>query len=113
MHTHGGRVETGLCALEWAARAQRLGAGELLITSMDRDGTNDGYDIALLSAIRRRVTIPIIASGGAGRPRDLTTAIVDGGADAVLAASIFHRSTHSIADVKAEFALAGVPVRAS
>ena len=111
VYTHGGRVETGLRALEWAARAQRLGAGELLITSMDRDGTNDGYDIALLSAIRNRVTIPIIASGGAGAPRDLTAAIVDGGADAVLAASIFHRSTHSISDVKAELALAGVPVR--
>ena len=111
VHTHGGRVDTGLRALEWAARAQRLGAGELLVTSMDRDGTNDGYDIALLSAIRNRVTIPIIASGGAGAPRDLIAAIVDGGADAVLAASIFHRSTHSISDVKAELALAGVPVR--
>jgi cyclase len=111
VYTHGGRVETGLRALEWAARAQRLGAGEILVTSMDRDGTNDGYDIALLSAIRNRVTIPIIASGGAGAPRDLTAAIVDGGADAVLAASIFHRSTHSISDVKAELALAGVPVR--
>lgn len=111
VYTHGGRVNTELSALEWAARAQRLGAGELLVTSMDRDGTNDGYDVELLRSIRGRVSIPIIASGGAGSPLDLTAAIVEGGADAVLAASIFHRSIHSIADVKADLALAGVPVR--
>lgn len=111
VHTHGGRVDTGLGVLEWAARAQRLGAGELLVTSMDRDGTTEGYDIRLLSAIRRRVSIPVIASGGAGDPSDLVEAIVEGGADAVLAASIFHRSTHSIAQVKIDLALAGVPVR--
>ncbi len=111
VYTHGGRVATGLCALEWAGRAQRLGAGELLVTSMDRDGTNEGYDVELLAAIKQRASVPIIASGGAGSPSDLTAAIVEGGADAVLAASIFHRSTHSIADVKAELALAGVPVR--
>lgn len=111
VYTHGGRVNTGLCVLEWAARAQRLGAGELLVTSMDRDGTNDGYDLALLSSIRRRVTIPIIASGGAGSPADLTAAIVTGGADAVLAASIFHRSIYSVSDVKEDLARSGVPVR--
>jgi cyclase len=112
VYTHGGRVDTALCALDWSARAQRLGAGELLVTSMDRDGTKSGYDIALLSSIRRRVSIPIIASGGAGSPADLTTAIVEGRADAVLAASIFHRSIHSIADVKDALSRAGVPVRA-
>ena len=111
VHTHGGRIDTGLDALEWAARAQRLGAGELLVTSMDRDGTNVGYDLGLLAAIRRRVSVPIIASGGAGAPSDLTAAIVDGHADAVLAASIFHRSIHSIADVKADLAASGVPIR--
>jgi cyclase len=111
VHTHGGRVDTGICALEWASRAQRLGAGELLVTSMDRDGTHDGYDIALLRAIRGRISIPVIASGGAGNPSDLTAAILDGGADAVLAASIFHRSIHSISDVKSSLARAGIPVR--
>ncbi len=111
VHTHGGRVDTGLNALEWATRAQRLGAGELLVTSMDRDGTNDGYDLALLRALRIRVTVPIIASGGAGSPSDLTRAVLDGKADAVLAASIFHRSIHSIAEAKEELALAGIPVR--
>jgi len=111
--THGGRVDTGLSALEWAGRAERLGVGELLVTSMDRDGTHDGYDVDLLAAIRRRVSIPIIASGGAGSPADITAAVVEGRADAVLAASIFHRSIYSIADVKADLALAGVPVRES
>jgi cyclase len=111
VHTHGGRIDTGLDVLEWTARAERLGAGELLVTSMDRDGTNDGYDIRLLSAIRGRVSIPVIASGGAGTPGDLVEAIVRGGADAVLAASIFHRSVHSIPEVKAELALAGLAVR--
>jgi cyclase len=111
VHTRGGRVDTGLNVLEWAARAERLGAGELLVTSMDRDGTNDGYDIRLLTAVRKRVSIPVIASGGAGTPGDLVEAIVRGGADAVLAASIFHRSVHSIPEVKAELAHQGVPVR--
>jgi cyclase len=111
VHTYGGRYNTGLGVLDWVARAQRLGAGELLVTSMDRDGTNEGYDIRLLAAIRRRVSIPVIASGGAGDPSDLVDAIVDGGADAVLAASIFHRSIHSISQVKADLALAGIPVR--
>jgi cyclase len=111
VHTHGGRIDTGLDVLEWTARAERLGAGELLVTSIDRDGTNDGYDIRLLSAIRGRVSIPVIASGGAGTPGDLVEAIVRGGADAVLAASIFHRSVHSIPEVKAELALAGLAVR--
>jgi cyclase len=111
VYTHGGRIDTCLSALEWASRAQRLGAGELLVTSMDRDGTHDGYDVALLSAISQRVTIPIIASGGAGKPSDLTAAVVEGRADAVLAASIFHRSIFSIGDVKSDLARAGIAVR--
>lgn len=111
VHTRGGRNDTGFSVLEWAVRAQRLGAGELLVTSMDRDGTNDGYDIRLLSAIRRRISIPVIASGGAGSPADLVDALLEGRADAVLAASIFHRSIHSIPEVKAELSLAGVSVR--
>ncbi len=111
VHTHGGRVDTQLDALTWATRVERLGAGELLVTSMDRDGTNTGYDLALLAALRQRISIPIIASGGAGEPDHLVSAITNGGADAVLAASIFHRSQHSIADVKQCLADAGVPVR--
>ena len=110
--THGGRVDTGVDAVDWAGRAARLGAGELLVTSMDRDGTNIGYDLALLEAVRRRVDIPVIASGGAGGPEHLAEALEPGRADAVLAASIFHRSIHSIADVKAEMEKRGIPVRA-
>ncbi len=104
-------MDTGLAALEWAARAQRLGAGELLVTSMDQDGTNDGYDTALLAAVRRYTDIPVIASGGAGEPSDLVEAITVGGAEAVLAASIFHRGVHTIGDVKDSLAASGVPVR--
>ena len=111
VHTAGGRVDIGIDAVEWAARAARLGAGELLVTSMDRDGTNDGYDVRLLEAIRARVGIPIIASGGAGSAQDLIDALTPGRADAALAASIFHRSIHPIADVKAAMAAAGIPVR--
>lgn len=111
VYTHGGRVDTQIDALAWATRAERLGAGELLITSMDRDGTNVGYDIKLLAALRVRIGIPIVASGGAGKPDDLVSAIVEGGADAVLAASIFHRSIYSIAEVKATLSRAGIPVR--
>jgi cyclase len=111
VHTKGGRVDVGIDALAWAARAARLGAGELLVTSMDRDGTNDGYDLGLLEAIRRRVSIPVIASGGAGRPQDLVEALAPGRADAALAASIFHRGTYSLSSVKQELAAAGIPVR--
>lgn len=111
VHTHGGRVDTGIDALEWAARAARLGAGELLVTSMDRDGTNDGYDLPLLQAIRRRVAVPIIASGGAGSPQDLADALGPGRADAVLAASIFHRNTYTVESVKQSLDSAGIPVR--
>lgn len=109
--THGGRRTTDLDAIEWAVRAVELGAGELLVTSMDRDGTRSGFDTELLSAIATRVRVPVIASGGAAGPDDFVTAVRDGKADAVLAASIFHRRMHSIAEVKAAMAAAGLPVR--
>ena len=109
--THGGRRATDLDAVEWATRAVALGAGELLVTSMDRDGTRSGFDTELLAAIASRVRVPVIASGGAAGPADFVTAVRDGKADAVLAASIFHRRMFSIADVKAAMAAAGLPVR--
>ena len=108
----GGREATGLDAVAWARRATELGAGELLVTSIDRDGTQSGFDTALLRAITDAVTVPVIASGGAAGPDDFVRAVVDGGADAVLAASIFHRRQHSIAGVKAAMAAAGLSVRA-
>ncbi|HEY3164620.1 MAG TPA: imidazole glycerol phosphate synthase subunit HisF [Candidatus Limnocylindrales bacterium] len=107
----GGREPTALEATAWAERAVELGAGELLVTSMDRDGTRSGYDTELLRAITSRVSVPVIASGGASGPADFVSAVRDGGADAVLAASIFHRRIHSIAEVKAAMAAAGLPVR--
>jgi len=109
----GGRDTTDLEAVEWAVRAAELGAGELLVTSIDRDGTQSGYDTALLRAITSRVTVPVIASGGAAAPSDFVAAITEGGADAVLAASIFHRRIHAIADVKRALQAAGIPVRAT
>ena len=108
----GGRETTGLDALEWAARVVDIGAGELLVTSIDRDGTGSGFDTELLRAITDRVEVPVIASGGAAGPDDFVRAVVNGGADAVLAASIFHRRIHSIVEVKAVMAAAGLPVRA-
>jgi len=108
----GGRDATGLDAVAWARRATEQGAGELLVTSIDRDGTQSGFDTALLRAITDAVTVPVIASGGAAGPVDFVRAVVDGGADAVLAASIFHRRRHSIGDVKAAMAAAGLSVRA-
>jgi cyclase len=107
----GGRDATGLEATQWAERAVDLGAGELLVTSIDRDGTRSGFDTELLRAISSRVHVPVIASGGAAGPADFVAAVRDGGADAVLAASIFHRRIHSIAEVKAAMAAAGLPVR--
>ena len=109
--THGGRRTTDLDAIEWSMRAVELGAGELLVTSMDRDGTHAGFDTELLAAIATQVRVPVIASGGAAGPGDFVSAVRDGKADAVLAASIFHRRTFSIADVKAAMAAAGLPVR--
>jgi cyclase len=107
----GGRETTKLDAVCWAEGAVELGAGELLVTSIDRDGTQSGFDTDLLRAIVDRVDVPVIASGGAAGPEDFVRAVVDGGADAVLAASIFHRRIHSIAAVKAVMAAAGLPVR--
>ena len=110
-YVRGGRERTGLDVLAWAERAVELGAGELLVTSIDRDGTGLGFDTELLRAITERVSVPVIASGGAAGPADFVAAIRDGGADAVLAASIFHRRIHSIAEVKAVMAGAGLSVR--
>ena len=107
----GGREATDIDAVAWAQRAVELGAGELLVTSIDRDGTGAGFDTDLLRAIADRVRVPVIASGGAAGPDDFVRAVVDGHADAVLAASIFHRRIHAIADVKAAMAAAGLPVR--
>jgi cyclase len=107
----GGRDATTHDAVAWAERAVELGAGELLVTSIDRDGTRSGFDTELLRAIADRVGVPVIASGGAAGPDDFVRAVVDGGADAVLAASIFHRRIHSIAAVKDAMAAAGLPVR--
>jgi cyclase len=111
VYTHGGRRPTGLDAVEWAARVEQLGAGEILLTSMDADGTQDGYDLALTAAVSRAVSIPVIASGGAGSPAHLYDAVTQGQADAVLAASIFHYGTFRVGDVKQYLADRGVPVR--
>ena len=108
--THGGRKSSGLDAIEWAVRAAELGAGEILLNAMDADGTQDGFDLELIRAVRREVTIPVIASGGAGRLEHFAPA-VDAGADAVLAATVFHFGTLRIEDVKQSLAAAGHPVR--
>ncbi len=108
--THGGRESAGLDAIEWAARATELGAGEILLNAMDADGTQDGFDLDLIRAVRREVTIPVIASGGAGAVSHFSPA-VEAGADAVLAATVFHFGTLRIADVKAGLSEAGHPVR--
>ena len=109
--THGGRNATGIDAVEHALRLADLGAGELLVTSMDRDGTRGGYDLALIRAIADRTRVPVVASGGVGGLGDLVAGIVEGHASAVLAASIFHFGEASIADAHAALAAAGVPVR--
>lgn len=111
VYTHGGRRPTGRDALEWAREATRLGAGEILLTSMDRDGTKDGYDLELTRAIATGVDVPVIASGGAGSLEHLWEGLVEGGADAVLAASIFHFGIHTIAEAKATLRERGVAVR--
>jgi cyclase len=111
VYTHGGRRPTGLDAVAWAQEAEARGAGELLVTSMDRDGTQDGYDLELLRAISSAVSIPVIASGGAGTLEHLRQAFVEGRADAVLAASIFHFRKYTIQEAKAYLHQAGIPVR--
>jgi cyclase len=107
----GGRIETGLEAVEWAAEAARRGAGEILLTSMDRDGTKDGFDCELLAAVAEATPVPVIASGGAGTLAHFAEAVTKGHADAVLAASVFHDGVYTIDDVKAAMARDGVPVR--
>ena len=111
VYTHGGRRNVRIDALEWATRAQQLGAGEILLTSMDRDGTRDGYDIELTRAVSAAVRIPVIASGGAGRLEHFYEALTAGGASAVLEASLFHFGELSIADVKSYLRSRGVVVR--
>jgi cyclase len=111
VHTHGGRRPTGIDAVSWAILAERLGAGEILLTSMDRDGTREGFDLELTRAVADRVGVPVIASGGVGTLEHLAEGIVDGHADAVLAASIFHYGEHTVAEAKAVLAAAGIPVR--
>ena len=108
--THGGRTSTGIDAVEWAARAAGLGAGEILLNSMDADGTKDGYDLELIRLVRAEVTIPVIASGGAGKVEDFPPAVA-AGADAVLAASVFHFGELSIGEVKDALRETGYPVR--
>jgi cyclase len=106
----GGRTPTGIDVVAWAREAVERGAGEILLTSMDRDGTNDGYDLPLTSAVSQAVGVPVIASGGAGELQHLVEAL-DAGADAVLCASIFHYRRHTVAEAKAHLAAAGIPVR--
>jgi len=111
VHINGGRVSTGLEAVAWAEEVERLGAGEIVLTSMDADGTRDGYDLPMTAAVSRAVSVPVVASGGAGSPQHLVDAIRIGHADAVLAASIFHFGQFTIRETKRMMADAGVPVR--
>ena len=111
VYTHGGRTPTGIDAIEWAKKAENLGCGEILLTSMDADGTKDGYDIPLTKAISEAVTIPVIASGGAGNAEHICEALTKGKADAALAASIFHYEEHSIRKVKEYLRSKNISVR--
>jgi imidazole glycerol-phosphate synthase subunit HisF len=111
VYVNGGRVPTGRDAVEWAREGAERGAGEILLTSMDRDGTEDGYELELTRAVADAVDIPVIASGGAGRLEHLSEAIERGGADAVLCASIFHYGTYRVRDAKEHLRAAGIPVR--
>jgi cyclase len=111
VYTHGGRKDTGLDAVDWARRVAALGAGEILLTSMDRDGTKIGFDIELTRAVADAVNVPVIASGGVGTLEHLADGITRGGADAVLAASIFHYGQHTVAEAKSLMAARGIPVR--
>ncbi len=111
IYTHGGQRATGIDAVEWAQRMESLGAGELLVTSMDKDGTKSGFDLALTRAIADAVTIPVTASGGVGNLQDLADGVLKGGASAVLAASIFHYGEHTIAEAKSFLSDQGITVR--
>ena len=111
VYVHGGRKATGIDAVEWAREAARRGAGEILLTSMDRDGSQDGFDIPLTRAIARAVNIPVIASGGVGKLEHFAEGIIEGEADAVLAASVFHFGTYTVRQVKEYMRSQGIPVR--
>lgn len=111
VYINGGRIPTGLDAVEWCARVVELGAGEILLTSMDGDGSLAGYDVELTRAVAGAVSVPVIASGGAGTPEHFAEVLTDGKADAALAASLFHDRTVRIGDIKAFLALQGIPVR--
>lgn len=111
VHINGGRVSTGLEAVAWAREVERLGAGEIVLTSMDADGTKDGYDLPMTRAVADAVNIPVVASGGAGNPEHLRTILTEGHASAALAASIFHYGTHPIGETKRYLADHGVPIR--
>ncbi len=111
VYTHGGRTPTGLDAVQWAVEVERLGAGEILLTSMDRDGTQEGYDLDLTRAVSSAVNLPVIASGGVGSLEHLYDGLTLGQADAALAASIFHFRTHTVREAKAYLAARGVPMR--
>lgn len=111
VHVNGGRIPTGLEAVAWAREAERLGAGEIVLTSMDADGTRDGYDLPMTRAVADAINIPLVASGGAGSPEHLRAALTEGGASAALAASIFHYRQYTIAETKDYLARHGVPVR--
>ncbi|CAN5445567.1 imidazole glycerol phosphate synthase subunit HisF [soil metagenome] len=111
VHTHGGRRATDLDAVAWASEAERLGAGEILLTSMDRDGSRDGFDLELTRAVVDAVNVPVVASGGVGTLQHLVDGVLEGGADAVLAASIFHYGEHTVAEAKEALAAAGIVVR--
>ena len=111
VHITGGRTPTGLEAVEWARKVEALGAGEIVLTSMDKDGTKDGYDLPITAAVSDAVQIPVVASGGAGHPLHLIQAIQTGHADAVLAASIFHFGEFTIQETKRMMAEHGIPVR--
>jgi cyclase len=109
--TYGGRRDTGQGAVEWAARGEQLGAGEILLTSMDRDGTQAGFDCELTRAVSRATRVPVIASGGGGKPEDFVQVLDEGEADAALAASIFHYGTYTVGELKDFLARHGIPVR--
>ncbi len=111
VYTHGGRRSTGLDAIQWAIKGVETGAGEILLTSMDRDGTGLGYDLALTAAITRAVSVPVIASGGAGKPSDFYDVFVESDADAALAASLFHDGIRSVGELKHYLSANGVPMR--
>lgn len=111
VHINGGRIGTGLEAVEWAREVERLGAGEIVLTSMDADGTKDGFDIEITAAVAREVSIPVVASGGAGCPEHMADVILKGGAEAALAASIFHYGEYTIRETKEVMRHRGIPVR--